>query len=129
MITELDLRRELKQAGILLNAPVKTEFATEVYERIAHRYNLEDLKAALTDLLDSEVRLTYPALNKRLRDAKSVRIDAASGADKTTELHGTPCPEIMDMVNAVISGDRTALEKYGMGTPLIVPNCIVIGKD
>jgi len=129
MITELDLRRELKQAGILLNAPVKTEFATEVYERIAHRYNLEDLKTALTDLLDSEVRLTYPALNKRLREAKSTRMDVSNGKEKQEELRGVLCPEIMNMVNAVISGDKAALEKYGMSAPLIVPNCVVIGKD
>jgi poly-gamma-glutamate capsule biosynthesis protein CapA/YwtB (metallophosphatase superfamily) len=129
MITELDLRRELKQTGILLNAPIKTEFATEVYQRIAHRYDLEDLKAALSDLLDSEVRLTYPALNKRLREAKSLRVDASNGKGKAEEIKGTLCPEIMDMVAAVISGDKAALERYGMGSPMITPNCVVIGKD
>lgn len=129
MIEEIDLRRELKQVGTLQNQPIKTEFATEVYQRIGHRYDLSDLKAALSDLLDSEVRLTYPALNKRLREAKATRMDALNGKDKAAELKGTLCPEIMDMVYAVIAGDHAALEKYGMGAARITPNCIVIGKD
>ena len=120
MISKSTLEAKLKEAGILMQNPVKKEFADLVYDKIGKDYEEADLTASINEIMFLEYpRLSFPSLLKGLNTARAARMDRASrdGANREysqgSGLAGIPKPttEVAKRFVRAIKDMKNAREK------------------
>lgn len=109
MVSEILWKERVKEFCELVNLSNKSNGATAmaIYDRIKHNYVNADIERGFDDMIDHEIKLSWPICRKYFDKMRNIRIDAEAQRSKLKEKSDTATnlmthAEIKDLIDMII---------------------------